>query len=352
MISTSLVYEQTKNLSVLFVEDDIEFLMQTQNLLQNLFKSVSTAQNGQLGLEKFKDKLKKSNHAYDIIITDISMPVMNGIEMIEEIQKIIPNQPIVVTSAHNDAHYLISLLNLEISCFIIKPLEIESVNKSLYKISKEINNEFLIQKHYLEIEKLNKELSEQSNLLKKTNDELKDKNIALEKSMRIIEGLHHKDQMHKNNNIDINHKTQVISNANNHTNNEEKTISQKKECLKNIEYLICNISLKYQQNDTENEYFKQLSNEIIIYINSLPNKKMYIKLKESLKQLSQTVWEPPACTNEKELTRVFTIFESFFYIYTKWQEEWPNIDENNFELFSSTMENEINTLVNIWKCNI
>ena len=51
------------------------------------------------------------------------MPVMNGIDMIKEIYKIIPDQPILVTSAHSDAHYLIDLLNLGVNGFLIKPIK-------------------------------------------------------------------------------------------------------------------------------------------------------------------------------------------------------------------------------------
>jgi putative two-component system response regulator len=60
-----------------------------------------------------------------VVITDIDMPVMNGVEMIQEIRKLNPRQSIVVISGQQEANYLIDLINQNVHHFIPKPFERE-----------------------------------------------------------------------------------------------------------------------------------------------------------------------------------------------------------------------------------
>ena len=83
-----------------------------------------------------------------MIITDIKMPIIDGIEMCKKIvQKKHP--PIIVTSAYSDSDKLLSLIEIGISDFLLKPMNYEQFLKVLYKVSKNIYNqkkekEFLI----------------------------------------------------------------------------------------------------------------------------------------------------------------------------------------------------------------
>jgi len=77
-------------LDVFFVEDNHELRLQMEGMFSELFKNVEIAEHGQIGLEKYKKRLAQKQSAYDLIITDINMPVMNGIEMIHAINEINP----------------------------------------------------------------------------------------------------------------------------------------------------------------------------------------------------------------------------------------------------------------------
>lgn len=335
MPSNFNIHKNIKELTLLFVEDDLNLSIQMQNVFATLFKSSTNANNGKLGLNAFKNKLREDKKPYDLVITDIEMPIMNGIDMIKKIYEITPQQPIIIMSAYYDSKHLISLLQIGVDDFLLKPLTIENMYKSLNRVTQAIINDKLIKKHYIEKEKLNEELHK--------------KNIALEKSLRIIEGLHNKNQIIKNTNIHINHSLEK-----NKTTKNEHTSSKTEEtkCLNNIEFIICNISIKYNFNTLENELLKKLSNEIKNYADLISSKKIYVNLKNSFEHLANTVSNRPKCTKEKDINRIFTIIESFFYIYSKWQEKFSKMSYKKVKFHSTAIEDEINTIIELWNCKI
>jgi CheY-like chemotaxis protein len=76
--------------------------------------------------------LDKYNHSkFDIIVTDINMPNMNGVELIEKITSINPEQLIIVLSNINDVDYFIKLLNLGVDGFLIKPFGFRKLAKKI-----------------------------------------------------------------------------------------------------------------------------------------------------------------------------------------------------------------------------
>ena len=89
--------EFLKGLRVLYVEDDVIVRLSLGRFLRRRFKEVAEAGNGKDGLELYK-ALRP-----DIVITDIEMPVMNGIEMIEKISALGKDGPIIiVTTGYDD----------------------------------------------------------------------------------------------------------------------------------------------------------------------------------------------------------------------------------------------------------
>jgi two-component system, cell cycle response regulator len=128
--------------SVLYVEDDELIREQTKDFLSRFFPDVDIAEDGQIGLDKYAQK------EYDIIITDINMPNVNGIEMIETIKQKNYEQHIVVTSAYNDSEHLMKLVNLNIDKFVEKPFNNKQFLYVIYRISHEIYNKKM--KNHLE----------------------------------------------------------------------------------------------------------------------------------------------------------------------------------------------------------
>ena len=116
--------ERGKTLKVLYVEDSEIVRESTCDILDLYFDTFDIAINGEDGFQKYKQFYEEHHSFYDIVITDINMPKMNGIEMIELILKMNQESNIIVMSAHNESDYLLQLINLGISNFVLKPIDI------------------------------------------------------------------------------------------------------------------------------------------------------------------------------------------------------------------------------------
>ena len=139
-----LLHEETKNLHILFVEDYEELRVDTVEILDNYYDYCEEAVDGKAGLAQYKNYHDTHGKYFDLVITDIKMPEMDGVTLVEEIYKIHASQPIIVLSAHNESEYLLTLINLGIEQFITKPIDHENMLSVLYKVSKKINNKQLL----------------------------------------------------------------------------------------------------------------------------------------------------------------------------------------------------------------
>ena len=122
-----------KDISILYVEDDKMMRKNVTNYLQLIFDDVQSAEDGEKGLELYTQR------AYDIVITDIQMPRMNGLEMIAKIKKISPEQEIIITTAFSETPYMMEAITHNVSAYVIKPIDFDLLNYNLYKITKRIN---------------------------------------------------------------------------------------------------------------------------------------------------------------------------------------------------------------------
>lgn len=121
--------EVLKHISVLYVEDEADVREFTGKLLSSLVKNIHLAKNGLEGLETFKDNKEEIN----LIISDINMPKMGGLEMCEEIKKINPYIPVVITSAHNDPNFLKRAIEIGVSSYAMKPIDLYQLIDSMIK---------------------------------------------------------------------------------------------------------------------------------------------------------------------------------------------------------------------------
>ena len=121
-----------ENLTILYVEDEELAREEVADFLEFEVKAVVVAENGKDGLEKFK------NNNIDIVVTDINMPVMNGLEMAKEIKKLSPKTPIIVTSAYSDSDFIIKAIEIGISRYVLKPIDVDELLTMIMKSAKEL----------------------------------------------------------------------------------------------------------------------------------------------------------------------------------------------------------------------
>ena len=156
------ILEYSKNMNLLYVEDNAENRQSTSNILSIIFDNVIIAVDGQDGLNKFKE------NNIDLIITDINMPNLNGIEMIKEIKKIDRNCDFIFLSANDDRKILLECIPLQANGFLVKPLDFEELISLIEEIIEKIqllheskNNEYYNEQYLALIDK--------NNIISKTN---------------------------------------------------------------------------------------------------------------------------------------------------------------------------------------
>lgn len=111
--------DKLKKITVLYVEDEETIRVNVGTCLNYIF-NIIIAEDGKEGINKFK------NNNIDLVITDINMPQKNGITMIEEIKKISPNTPCILTTAY-DINAIDGYSELGISSYIQKPFDVKDL---------------------------------------------------------------------------------------------------------------------------------------------------------------------------------------------------------------------------------
>ena len=111
-----IIFSYSKNTNLLYVEDNEQARTFTLELLNRFFDNVTIAHDGEDGVKKFKD------NDIDLIITDVNMPKMCGIEMSTEIKKLNTKVPILLLSAHNEIEFVNAAYNVGVYKYMQKPL--------------------------------------------------------------------------------------------------------------------------------------------------------------------------------------------------------------------------------------
>lgn len=120
--------KRIREMNILYAEDDEDTLQASAIILEDYAKNLFLARNGEEALEIFE------NNPIDIIITDIMMPKINGIEMVKIIRQKSPATPIVITTAHTETQYLLDAINLKVDGYILKPVVIKDLFELIEKV--------------------------------------------------------------------------------------------------------------------------------------------------------------------------------------------------------------------------
>lgn len=132
MQELSEIISATKELKLLYVEDNKEARNSTLNILHEFFDDIVIGIDGEDGLKKFQE-----NHI-DLIITDINMPKMNGLEMLKKIKMLSENTVSLVFSAYNEANFFVDSIKIGVEGYLLKPIDFDQFLSILNKVTQKI----------------------------------------------------------------------------------------------------------------------------------------------------------------------------------------------------------------------
>ena len=132
-----------KNLSILVAEDDVLLRKALVDYISIFIDNIYQAGDGIEALAMYE------KHKPNIIFTDINMPLLNGLDLIEKIRKVDEDIEIIIISAYTDTEYLLRAVELHLASYLVKPIEANKLKDTLLKsinmaLSKSSPNESIV----------------------------------------------------------------------------------------------------------------------------------------------------------------------------------------------------------------
>jgi len=155
------VQAEKLQISVLYVEDEPITRSAVARMLKRRVATLYEAENGKEGLELFKQ------HRPNIVISDIRMPVMDGMAMSKEIKSLDKDSKIILTTAHSDASILLDSIEVGVDKYILKPLDMDALYSAMDQCAETIMLERKIQQQNREKDELIAKLQEALDNVKK-----------------------------------------------------------------------------------------------------------------------------------------------------------------------------------------
>jgi len=142
MYNLEEIIQASKKMKLLYVEDNKEARTSTATVLKELFDVVIIAVDGEDGVSKFNE------NAIDLIITDISMPKCNGLDMIEIIKKQNKHISTLLLSAYTEIEYFKRSIELGVDGYLFKPLDMNQFLNAIHKVIAKVSAEKKLQENF------------------------------------------------------------------------------------------------------------------------------------------------------------------------------------------------------------
>ncbi|MDF1878818.1 PAS domain S-box protein [Sulfurimonas sp. SAG-AH-194-C20] len=182
----SALKESTKKLNILYVEDSLTARNIGLKILYNFFENIDVAVDGKEAFTLYKEYYNNNGKFYDIVFSDLEMPIMGGEELSHLILDFNIEQELVIISGVQDFNTVVKLINLGLKKFIPKPMEPAALTEILIDIVNNIRKKKASELDKEELEEYNRILKdreeENKKLLEIKVKELDEFNYALEVS--------------------------------------------------------------------------------------------------------------------------------------------------------------------------
>jgi len=127
--------EIIKTKTILLVDNDKDFTQTIGGILEMITRSVIVAKNGKEAFKMYKE------YKPDIILSDINLPVISGLEFMQKVREIDNTIPIVVLTSHTDTSYLLEAVKLMLTDYVLKPIEIKKLVDVLHRCCKYLSSQ-------------------------------------------------------------------------------------------------------------------------------------------------------------------------------------------------------------------
>ena len=128
------IVQFTQMLNVLIVEDDKAIREQLQKIFSRRFNCVDVACNGEEAYIQYQ-KMLNSSSQYDVIVSDINMPIMNGLDFLKKIRQKDKDTAVVFISGRNESHLLLEAITYGVNSYMIKPINYDLLTLKIKEIS-------------------------------------------------------------------------------------------------------------------------------------------------------------------------------------------------------------------------
>ena len=173
-----------RNISILYVEDNDFIREEAVEYLSLIYSNVLEAKNGHEALEIY------ASSKPDIIITDIEMPIINGLQMVKAIRRKDKTIPIIIVTAFMDTEYLLEAIELRLVKYILKPMTNHKLDIALalaHKCLEEENDTCIVQlSSNTYYDRLNRTLMINNNIIELTHNELMLFGLLLKHSNNVV----------------------------------------------------------------------------------------------------------------------------------------------------------------------
>ena len=133
MTSSKKLSKLLKEVTILYAEDDKETREAITETLNKFSNNIKVAKDGKEALDIYKEGLVQ------LIITDIEMPIMDGIKFISKVRENDIITPVIMLTAHTSTDYLLPCANLNIQSYILKPINYSNLKEALFKVTEYLN---------------------------------------------------------------------------------------------------------------------------------------------------------------------------------------------------------------------
>ena len=345
MIDLKLVHEHTKRLHILYVEDNETLRESTMKVLDNFFDVVDVAVDGLDGIEQYTNFLKIHNKPYDLIVSDINMPHLDGIEMSKQILELEPLQSIIFITAHNEPEFLHQAITLGVSSFLLKPLSLQDLASVLFKVCRSISDRKLVEEHYAMMEDINEQLENQ-------NEALEEKNKEQAKLIRILDTM----MVVKAN---TNKKEEVLREEGTPSEDSE-TSEQSDSYMEQIQQLIeedlTELHEIHEALDTDiisiiagrEEFIPNLAELFSRYASILGMYSSFEALSGAMSNLVQAMHQEVEPKDNANSEEIFNFLEAFMYILGTWQKDLMDQKNQEVNQLDVSIIGDLETITNLW----